>query len=195
MNLMTQEQFAVACLAPIEATYGSIDIFHARMLHSTLGDLDPELLAAATLKHIAQSKWLPKPFEIREAALEIAREASGAEEMSAAEAWGHAQKAIRRIDFEIDGSVERARKLVPPMVWDAMRNVGVSTLVAASSPIQTVQLQKLFHEAYTALQTRERKLLLAPPAVRAAIEAHRKHKELPPSKQAGNLAGLLGAGK
>lgn len=191
--LMTPEEFAVACLGPIEATYGSVDIFHARMLHSTLGDIPPELLAAATLKHIAESKWLPKPAEIRVAAMEIASEASGAAELSAGEAWGFALKAIRRIDYDIDGSVERARKLVPAMVWEAMQNVGVSTLVNAEGPIQTVQLQRLFHEAFNALVTRERKLLLAPPQVRQAIEEQRRNKALPPSETP--VLRLIGAEK
>lgn len=181
---MTREEFTVACLAPLEATYGGIDVFTANMLHSTLGDIERGLLAAAVMKHISESKWRPKPAEIREAALEIAREASGVPEKSAAEAWGLARKAFTRIDYDIDGSLERERKRTDPMVWEAMTQVGIPTLVSARDPIQTVALQKRFHEAFTALQTRERKLLLAPPAVRQAIEAQRKHKELPPANVA-----------
>lgn len=166
-----------------------MDPVAVRMYKSFLEDFAPDLLAAAVAKCIGESKWLPKIAEIRQAAIEIVR--GDVQELSASEAWGHAQRAIRRIDFEVDGSLGRARALVPPMVWEAMQNVGLTLLVNSAPQF----IAKTFQEAYLALLSRERKLLLATPQVRREIEANRAAAALPLPSLVGAVAGRIGCEK
>ena len=183
---MTEQEFLTVCLAPIEAAYGPVELFTARMYRSMLIDLDRDILAAATAKCIAEIKWLPKIAELRSAAVDIAR--GDVQEMTPTEAWGHALTAIRRIDFDVPGSMGRAKDRVPPLVWEAMQNVGLTALVNSHPQF----MQKVFFDAYSALVSRERKLLLATPQVRRAIEAQRAAARLPISGLVGSVAGRSG---
>lgn len=186
---MTKEEFALACLGPLEAAYGSIEITMATMYYTMLADLPRDLLAASVAKCIVELKWLPKIAEIRAAAADITR--GQVQEMSAHEAWGEALKAIQRVHPDVEGSLWTAKEKTPPLVWEAMQQIGMGRLLDMTTR-QVPEVQKWFHEAYNGLLTRERKLLLAPPQVRQAIEEQRKVKELPPSEHARRLAGLIG---
>ena len=186
---MTQQEFASACSGPLESVYGAIDTTTVRMYFSFLGDFEPKLLAAAVAKCICELKWLPKISEIRQAAVEIAR--GTVKEMTVAEAWGHAFAAIKAIDFDSDGSVDRAIAKIPAKVYEAMKAAGLGNLVNGKREWAC----KLFSEAYRDLMDRERRELLACPQVRREIEERRAVLRLPPTDQVKRVAAAIGAPK
>ncbi len=164
---MTRAEFAKTCSGPLEAAYGPMETSLVEVYFSFLSDLDLPLLSVAVAKCIAELKWLPKIAELRSAAADVVQ--GQVQEMSASEAWGFAQKAIRRVDFEIAHTIESARALVPPLVWEAIQNSGLRELIYG----QGTWPQKIFTDAYNAVLARERKTRLLPPQVRREIESRR----------------------
>lgn len=167
---MTKIEFAKHCSGPLEAAFGTMASASVETYFAFLGDIELSLLAAAVAKCIAESKWLPKIAEIRTAAADIVQ--GQVQELSASEAWGFAQKAIGRIDFEIPHTLERAKASMPPLVWEAIQNSGLRELIYG----QGTWPQKIFTDAYNAVLSRERKLRLLPPQVKREIESRREEE-------------------
>jgi len=149
-----------------------MDATAVEVYYSFLSDLDAGLLSAAVAKCIAEMKWLPKIAEIRTAAADIST--GQVQEMSASEAWGLAQKVVRRVDFEIPHTIGKARELVPSLVWEAIQNAGLRELIYGEGTWP----QKIFTDAYNAVLSRERKRLLLPEQLRQEIESRREMKHL-----------------
>jgi hypothetical protein len=165
---MTREEFTTVCSKPLEATYGPMDRFAIEMYYSICREYPREILAAAILKLISELKWLPKPSEIRAEAANIMY--GQWSPLSASEAWGLVHKYLRRIDFELPHTVEKAQKELPPLVWEAAQNAGLSDLVYGKGS----QPMKWFQDAYNAVLSREGKRRLCPPEVNAVIERQQK---------------------
>jgi hypothetical protein len=161
---MTDLEFANACAGPLEAAYGGMDVSTVRMYRSFTDDMDPETLAAAVAKCVAEMKWRPKIAEIRQAAVDIVR--GQFQEASAGEAWKQAQVALRTLHPDLPDSAAKARESVPGVVWEALQAAGVRRL-QDSAPAWA---EKAFREAYIPIAAREQKRAMALPSVRAAIE-------------------------
>lgn len=65
-----------------------------RVYELALADIDPALLKAATLAHIATGKWFPAVAELRQQAADLVQRSTG--QMGAYEAWGELVKQLRR---------------------------------------------------------------------------------------------------
>jgi hypothetical protein len=90
-----------------------------------LADIDPELLKAATLHHIATSKWFPKVSELREAALGLVTH----DELSAEEAWGEVKQAMHRYGYY------RLPEFTQPLIEQAIKIIGWRNLCASENEV------------------------------------------------------------
>lgn len=135
-----------------------------------LGDLPLAVLRMAAKKVCLEHIWasFPNPAELRNAAALVTR--GLAAEMAPAEAWELAWKATAKIDLEVEGSLDRACKDLPPLVFAAMKAYGVPSLVYGKEPVGVVRAQ--FLKIYEQLQQRDQKAALLPPALKAQIEAN-----------------------
>ena len=100
-----------------------------------------------------------------------------------------AWKAAGRIDPEVEGSVERACKHLPPLVYEAMRSFGIVALCVANPNFARPQFVKIFE----ALTGRQQRLAPLPDALKKSIAAIGEGKEdllTPPAVRA--IAGKIG---
>lgn len=152
----------------------------ATVYFDLLGDLPVEVLKAAAKRVCLEHKWssFPNPAEIREAAAKVARGPAG--ELSPAEAWAKAWHEINsRIDPELEYTIERARKSLPPLVWEAIRAMGIPALCYGNEPVSVFRAQ--FTKIYEQLQARDHRDALLPPDARQAIPEKPVPRNLPAS--------------
>jgi hypothetical protein len=128
-----------------------------------LRDVDGDLLRAAALQHVANSKWFPTVAELRQSAADIA---SPDHRMTAMEAWGEVSRQIRSVGSygEPEFSNPLIYRLVDDMGW---RNLCASEMPGAD--------RARFMDGYNALLTRERREVMELPQVTAA---RRRFREL-----------------
>lgn len=132
-----------------------------------LGDLPAHTLQVAAKRVVLEHKWatFPTVAELRQAASETIRgQVSG---LSSAEAWGLAWDAVKRIDLDIEETIQRACEGLPPLVVEAMRAFGITALVTGKEPISVVRGQ--FLKVYEQLQARDQRQALLPNRLKADI--------------------------
>jgi hypothetical protein len=128
-----------------------------------LRDVDGDLLRAAALQHVANSKWFPTVAELRQSAADIA---SPNHRMTAMEAWGEVSRQVRSIGSY--GQPEFSNPLIRRLVAD----IGWLNLCHSEMPGAD---RARFIDGYNALLTRERREVMELPQVTAARQ---RFKEL-----------------
>lgn len=155
-----------------------------------LSDLDFQTLQIAAKRVLMEHRWatFPSIAELREAAAMTNQGAVCL--ISPVEAWEMAWGAIRRIDMDVDGSVQRATKDLPALVVETMDVIGIASLVGGKDPVPVVRAQ--FLKAFESLAARDKRQALMPGSLKAAIENR-------PAERAGltgpAAAALAGIGK
>jgi len=164
---MNPSEFA-AVMRYISAGCGwKIDADRVEVYYDLLKDVPLPVLQLAAKTVLLTRSWnsFPQAGEIRQAVASVARSHEGA--MTATEAWGWAQKAIRRIDFAIQGSVERAMADIPEIVRRAMREYGIGPLMRAKEEVAHAQ----FCRTFEAIQQGARRQLLIPEQMAKDMQA------------------------
>lgn len=135
-----------------------------------LGHLSADVMKKTARIVVAEHKWatFPTVGELCQVAAEVAR--GEVKELSSAEAWEIAWKAIGKIDPEQEGSVERGCRNLPPLVVRAMEGFGICALCFGKEPITVVRSQ--FIGIFEQLQAKERRLAMLPPGMQKAIEGN-----------------------
>lgn len=88
LNLVLAAYPSQAVKLPTQTIAAMLEVWQ-----STLSDLDPDLLSIAARRHIERSEFMPTVAEIRQAAIDISRQASPAQE-TAQEAWAKVRQSI-----------------------------------------------------------------------------------------------------
>jgi hypothetical protein len=132
-----------------------------------LADVAPELLKAATLHHIATSKWFPKVSELREAALALIAH----DELSCEEAWGEVRQAIQRFGsygvFDQATLSYRLPTFSHPLIDRAVQIMGWRNLCASDNEVAD---RAHFWKVYSQLVNRRNFDAMMLPEVRRIVE-------------------------
>ena len=130
----------------------------------------------AAKRVLLEHKWatFPTIAELREAAALTVR--GETTEITPIEAWGMAWRAIRKIDLDMDDSVEQATSGLPPVVVATLNDIGIANLIGGKDPVPVVRAQ--FTKAFEQIAERHRRERILPSATRAAIEQSGKRSEL-----------------
>lgn len=183
---MTRPEFAAIMAYIAAATGKSLSADATEVYYELLGDLPAPVLRVTAKRVVLEHKWatFPTVAELREAAILTASgEVVG---LSPAEAWDLAWSAAKKIDLEVEGSLQRACARLPPLVVEAMRVFGIATLCSTrGDPVGVVRAQ--FLKIYEQLQTRDHRVALLPAAVRREIAAASQAARVLPAP----LSGLL----
>ena len=164
---MTRPEFA-GCIAFITAATGKqLSDDALEVYFQLLGDLPLSVFQVSCERVVLEHKWatFPTVAELREAAAETMQ--GSVKQMSAAEAWDLAWDSAKRIDLEIEGSLQRATKDMPPLVLEAMKAFGIPPLVYGKDPVGVIRGQ--FMNIFEQLAARERRQSLLPKRVLDAI--------------------------
>jgi hypothetical protein len=156
-----------------------------------LGDLPAEVFFTAAMRVILEHKWatFPSVAELREAASQTLL--GKVTEISSAEAWQLAWRAASRIDPEIDGSLERACKSLPPLVFEAMKAFGINALCYGKEPVGVVRGQ--FMKIFEQLAAREKREALFPQRLTNTIRGALPMKVAEAITDIGRMEPLKGA--
>jgi hypothetical protein len=135
--------------------------------YDLLGDLPAPTLQAAARRVLLEHRWatFPSIAELRQAASETIR--GQVSELSPAEAWEKAWRAVARIDLEMPHTLDAAFAGLPPTVAEAMRAFGLPSLVSSKSPVEVVRAQ--FVKIYEQLAARDRRVALVPAALKRDV--------------------------
>lgn len=175
---MNRIEFA-QCMAYLGAAIGKqLPTESVEVYFDLLGDLPKEVLQTAAKRVVLEHKWatFPSVAEIREAAAETMM--GEKKRLSPSEAWELAWEATKKIDPDIEGSLQRHTENLPALVIEAMRVFGIVSLVRGKEPISITRSQ--FLKVYEQLQERESRLNLLPQKVKDSIEKiGRDYKALP----------------
>ncbi len=189
---MTKFEFAT-CTAILEAGAGkTMSKEQVEVYFDLLGDLPVEALLIACKRALLESFYptIPPIGTLRKMAVSTMQ--GRISELTAAEAWGLVTKAAGKCDVDQAGSVERAFKDIPPLVWRAVQLFGFMAIYnLPSNAIETARAQ--FMRIYESLSANEEKLKLLPASVKEEIAQIGKRQEqqaLPARVQA--IAGQIG---
>jgi hypothetical protein len=122
-----------------------------------LADVQPRLLQAAVLRHIATNKWFPTIAELRQRVADLILEAEGY--LSAPEAWGTVMGEVRRAGHW-------GQPQLPPLVMRAVHAIGGWQGICLSENGAADRAR--FLEAYGLLLKQEAQKIQELPAVREA---------------------------
>jgi len=123
-----------------------------------LADIEPNLLQAAVLQHLATNKWFPKISELREMALKLLTQG----ELSPEEAWGEVKQAMRHFGYY------RLPEFTQPMIARAIQIMGWRELCTSDNEVAD---RAHFFRIYGELVARRNTAAMLLPEVRAAIES------------------------
>ena len=142
-----------------------------------LGDLSFDGLMIAAKRVLLEHRYanFPTIAELREAAAQTMR--GKVIDLSPAEAWEMAWRAVARIDPEVGGSFSRVTSGLPGIVVEAMRAFGVHALCYGEEPVGVVRGQ--FLKIYEQLAARDKRAALLPASTKHAIEAIGQTTQLP----------------
>lgn len=154
----------VKLLAVINAAYPNMQISEATVSvwHELLGDLDINLVLAATKKLILESPYPPTIADIRKRAVEIMTLPE--DRIDAAEAWGEVEKAIRWYGYYREAE---ALASMSPRTAKVVRYIGWQNICLNEEP-GVVRGQ--FLKMYAQVAEREQKELLLPIDLRQSIQ-------------------------
>ena len=145
------------------------DLTAALQLYARLlVDIDPDLLRAAVLQHIATSKWFPKVSELREAALALVTHA----ELSPEEAWGEVRQTIQRVGsygiFDRATMAYRLPTFSHPLIDRAVEIMGWRNLCASDNEVAD---RAHFFKIYSQLVGRRNRDEMMLPEIKQVVEA------------------------
>lgn len=162
----------VKLLAVINAAYPNMQISEATVSvwHELLGDLDINLVLAATKKLILESPYPPTIADIRKRAVEIMTLPE--DRIDAAEAWGEVEKAIRWYGYY---SEAEALASMSPRTAKVVRYIGWREICLNEEP-GVVRGQ--FLKMYQQVQERDRREMLLPAGLRNEIQRLASRMEL-----------------
>jgi len=134
----------------------------AQVFYELLGDLDYSILQTAIKKHMLTNDYPPTIAELRKQALEIMNPSI---QMTAAEAWGEVQKAIRyygwyREEEALASMSEGARKITQYIGWQN---------ICEAENIDVLRGQ--FFKMYGQVEAREKTEALLPESIRNNVKA------------------------
>jgi hypothetical protein len=132
-----------------------------------LKDLPAEAVKTAAQRVLMEHPWatFPSIAELRAAAVATVQHL--VTELSPGEAWNVAWSAIKRIDPDQEGSVERGCKHVHPLVLEAMSTMGIAAMCFGGDPVGVLRGQ--FMKIFEQLSARERRMALFPRQIKEAI--------------------------
>jgi hypothetical protein len=169
-----------------------------RVFFELLGDLPVEVLRTSVKRVLNEHKWasFPTPAEIREACA-LTQHGKQAE-LSAAEAWSLAWKAVGAHDPDLHGAYMYGgvtyesqwaciTRNYPPRVIEAIHSFGVSALVSCKDPVGVLRGQ--FMKIYDQLAARDMRLALLSEPVKQEI-TKAGEKRIPVAVQ--NVIALIG---
>lgn len=140
---MTKKEFAKV-MAMIAAAIGKpIAVETVTVYYGLLGQLPLAVFEVAAKRVVLEHKWasFPTVAELQEAAMTTQR--GQMVDLSAAEIWQLAWKAVARIDLDLPYTIKKAMTGLPPIVAEAMRAFGLTALVAGKDPVGVVRGQFL----------------------------------------------------
>ncbi|CDG37231.1 hypothetical protein CTHBC1_2648 [Acetivibrio thermocellus BC1] len=154
----------VKLLAVINAAYPNMQISEATVSvwHELLGDLNINLVLAATKKLILESPYPPTIADIRKRAVEIMTLPE--DRINAAEAWGEVEKAIRWYGYYREAE---ALASMSPRTAKVVRYIGWREICLSEEP-GVVRGQ--FMRMYTQVAEREQKEQLLPASLKETIQ-------------------------
>lgn len=169
---MTNTEFASIIAYITSATGKALSADGQVVYFELLGDLPADVGWLAAKRVLLEHRWatFPTVAELRQAAVESSR--GEVKELSGAEAWALAWRAVGRIDLDVDRSKERAMKDLPAVVAESMNAMGLANLIGGDDPVGVVRGQ--FLKVFEQLQARDRRAALLPPAVHEAIIERRE---------------------
>lgn len=131
-----------------------------------LGDLDAAVLRQAARVVLISHRYpsFPSVAELREAAMMVRNGATS--DLTPADAWELASRAASKIDPEVDGSMERHTKNLPPLVVRTMTAFGIASLCHGQVAVIRGQFLKMFEQ----LAERSKHEAILPERDRLAIE-------------------------
>lgn len=151
----------VDCLIMLQAAYPRVELGSQtiKVYQIGLADIDPQLLQAAVLQHIATSKWFPTIAELRQRVVEERLTAAG--HLSAPEAWSLVMRQVRSVGhWRVPD--------VPPAVRKAIdASGGWRQLCLSENPTAD---RARFLEAYKLFAKEESEKLQQMPSVNHALE-------------------------
>lgn len=158
---MTKAEVAMI-LTVLAAVYPKfeVDDLKVQVWHEMLGDLDYATANMAVKKLILENTFPPSIAEVRKAAAEI----MNPDVMTAAEAWGEVERAVRAYGYYQE---TEALASLPPRVAKVVRLIGWREICLNEEP-GVVRGQ--FLKMYAQVAEREQKELLLPAGLRNQIQ-------------------------
>lgn len=137
-----------------------VDDLKVQVWHEMLGDLDYSLANLAIKKLILESTFPPSIAEVRKAAMEILNP----DVMTAAEAWGEVERAVRTYGYYQE---TKALASLSPRTAKVVRQIGWREICLNEDP-GVVRGQ--FLKMYQQVQERDRREMLLPAGLRNQIQ-------------------------
>lgn len=164
---MTRAEFATVMAYLATAINKPLSEAGTIVYFDLLGDVPLKVLEGAVRRVALEHKWasFPSVAEIREAVVEAQR----GSKITPADAWDMVWRAAARIDPEVEGSLERATKGMPPLVFKAMKAFGISALCCGKEPVGVIRGQ--FMKMFENFAVKEDRKALLPPRLREQIAA------------------------
>lgn len=182
---MTRAEFGIIMGYLVLGTGKELSLDAHEVYFDCLGDLDANTLQIAAKRVLMEHKWatFPSVAELREAATLTVRGKVAA--ISPADAWDLTWNAIRNIDPEVQSSIDKALKDLPPLVQKAIRGFGLLDLCYGKEPVGVLRGQ--FMKQFEQIAASDKREALLPLATKEAIE-QRKGELAAPVKLA--IAGI-----
>ena len=173
MSSADHEKAILEVLAFLAAAYPNANVTAATTAAyvKMLADLNPRVLHAAAMQHVAESKFFPTVAELRERAQAIVEASQGGRPPEPAEAWGQALAALRAFSPHYDPPEKIAERTahLHPLVRRAVEWVGGWKVLAECRQDQVGVLRAHFMRAYEAARARHAEDCRLHPQVRKAI--------------------------
>jgi hypothetical protein len=166
---MTKAEVATI-LTVLAAVYPKfeVDDLKVHVWHEMLGDLDYDTANMAVKKLILENTFPPSIAEVRKAAMEILNP----DVMTAAEAWGEVERAVRTYGYYRE---TEALESMSPSVAKVVKYIGWQNICLNEEP-GVVRGQ--FLKMYAQVAEREQKELLLPAGLRNDIQRLASRMEL-----------------
>jgi len=157
---MDRKTFASIMMA-LSALYPKYELQEETLsaYYAILGDLDADLLKAATLQYGSESKWFPTAAELRQTAFDLLDRSDG--RMSAYEAWG---EVVRKIGTH--GVYRGEPSFDEPAIAHAIAGVGGWRSICMTPEDSLFSTRARFIEAYKRWRSEERTATRALPQIR-----------------------------
>lgn len=168
---MASEDEVISVLEVLSAAYPTFNLRPGtvRVYVALLADVPAEVLAGASIQHMAESKFFPAVAELREMALRLGRQDK--DDPGGLEAWRQVLDEVRRGVGH--PQVFKSTTITDRKILDSVACVGGWRMLATSTDSEDIAHRARFVEAYNRYAERERQAAQMMPNVRAVIEATR----------------------